>query len=229
MLAILVKIIGVFTSEIAKKLAEKISISKTDICSDLFRLYIALEELLQQATVTYQLFEEFVEYFNQLKDNDDFKLTMRYEARELLDCLKRYEKLLRKIFIKLKLIDDEGISIRLAKVPESSYTLFKRFFVEDLAPKFIADRTSNKYVLRLTVKKSKHEIVKFNKLGHISIDLEKLFNEGYLAYEIIEIGNKEMLADVLVECSNDLLALKNATEALRALIKSNCDLQKILS
>lgn len=229
MLSILIKIIEIFTSEIAKKLAGKLSTSKTDICSEILRLYIVLEELLQQATSAYQLFEEFINNFESLNNDSNFKQDLRYEARELLECLKRYEKQLKKVFIKLKLLDDTNLSIRLTEIPESSYTLFKRFFVDDLAPKFIADKSGKSYVLRLTVNRKKHLLVGTNKLGHISLDLEKLFSEGFLVYEINDFSSKSQRLNILQSCSSDLLKLKAVTESLKKLIKDNCDLKELLS
>jgi hypothetical protein len=227
-LAIVLRLIESFTSEISKRLLDRVLGPKTDVCRELFRLYVVLEELLQQATTSYQVFEHYVLNFDVLKNDPKYKLAMRQESRELVELLKRYEIHLKKVFLKLKLLDEADLSIKLAEIPESSYTLFKNYFVEDLAPRFIADGTGANYVLRITVNKTRHSLVDVNKLGHISLDLKHLFDNGHLVYEVIDFSNTQYVKQVLQNCSLDLLKLKEVMESLGGLIRNNCNLQELL-
>jgi len=227
MLTILLKLFETFTSEIAKRLVSIIGSSK-DVCRDLLRLYVVLEELLQQATSAYQVLEEYVNNFDVLKNDVEYRRAMRHEARELLAYLKRFEQHLKKVFLKLKLLDESDLSIKLAEVPESSYSLFKKHFVEDLAPRLIADKSGARYVLRLAVSKTEHSLVSVNKLGHISLDLDQHFKEGRLVYEVIDFSDKSKVSQVLDDCSQDLLQLEMVADSLRALVRNNCDLRKLL-
>jgi hypothetical protein len=229
MIEIIASITQIFISKIATKLTEKLEFSKKSVCKELFRLFVILEELLEQSTSAYQLLEEFVENYYSLYDDNDFKQKLRYEVKDLLNYLKRYEKQLKKVFTSLKLLDDNDLSIKLTEIPESSYTLFKSYFVDDLAPKFIADRSSNRYVLRIAVNKKKHSLVGTNNLGHISMDLERLFKDGYLGYEIIDFTTESQRLRILEACSADLLKLKEVNESLKKLLKDKCDIQSLLN
>jgi len=228
LLTILLKLFETFTAEIAKKFADKAIGSKPDVCRELIRLFVVLEELLHAATKAYQVFEHYVDNFDSYKDDFEYKRTMRQEGRELLGCLKRFETYLKKVFVKLELLDESNLSIRLVEVPESSYSLFKKHFVEDLAPRFIADRSGGKYMLRLARGKNDYSLVSTNNLGHLSLDLDRLFKEGALVYEVIDFNDQQRVSQVLSDCSTDLLKLKAVTESLKVLIRKNCDLKNIL-
>lgn len=113
-------------------------------------------------------------------------------------------------------------------MPDSSKDLFKTYFVDDLAPRFIADKTGSKYVLRLTTKNNNtHKLVDINQLGHVSLDLARLFKEGHLSHEVIDIRNKRKVSGFLREFSDDILKLKSTTELLQTLIRTHCKLGDI--
>ena len=60
------------------------------------------------------------------------------------------------------------------------------------------------------------------------MDLEQLHRDGYLTYERVDFEDKQRLRAILKDCSADLVLLKQTTDSLRDIIKSNCDLSKVL-
>lgn len=228
MFGALLELISVFATEITKKLAGKVVDAKSGICSELFRFYITLEELTQSATVLFESFQQYVTDFDNLSVDEEFKRSLRVEARRLLDSLKRFEDRLKALLIKLKLMDDSDVSIRLVKVPESSYSLFKKHFVDDLAPKFVADPSGHRYVLRVANTTGKHDLINHDKVGGVSIDLDQLFNEGHLTYEVVNFSDQVQVEQIIADCSNNLIQLNEVQRAFATLIRDNCDIEKVL-
>ena len=228
MLKILISFIETFTGEIAKHLAGKTTVSRSQVCKDLLRVYVALDELLQKSTVTYQTFETYVNAFDKLRDSTEYRIRIRQEFRDLVNTLKRFEDHLKSAFSTLKLVGGSELSVKLAKVPEASYSLFKKHFVDDLAPKFVADPLAHKYVLRVAVQRGQHELVNVDSMGNISLDLDQLFSNGQLDHEIIDFTDERKTGEVLRDCSDDLVRLSTVTQSLADLIKKNCDLRSIL-
>lgn len=227
MLAVLLKLIDAFSTEIGKRLATRLS-DRLDVCRSLLRLYVSLEELQAAAVAAYEDFEHYVSRFDELNVDGEFKLRLRTDVRALLEALKRFEEYMRRVFVKLDLLDDSDASLKLALVPESSYALFKKYLVEDLAPQVVANRQGTKYLLRLVTAKSSASLVNVNRLGHISVDLDSLFEEKVLVYELVDFDIRHDIAKVLEDCAEELLALNAAREALKALLRKNCDLHKVL-
>jgi hypothetical protein len=228
MIGILVKAIESFLSEAAKLLAGKAFKSQPSLCKEILRLYLSLEELTDKASVIYKSLESFTAQYEVLKNNKDLQIQIRQEARDLLDSLKRFEAELKGVFVKLKLVGGQELSVTLVKVPEASYTLFKKYFVEDLAPTFVADPEGRKYVFRIVVENQKYELVNSDKLGRLSLDLDRLFEEGKIGYAIIDFSDRQQTAQMLRDCRQDLSRLRAASESLAETLKQNCDLKTIL-
>jgi len=87
---------------------------------------------------------------------------MRTHTKLLFQTLTRFEDHLERVFTRLKVIGQGDLCIQLSQIPESSYGLFKKYFVNELAPRFVAGKDAEEYVLRITLHKGDEELVKTN-------------------------------------------------------------------
>ena len=163
-----------------------------------------------------------------LKENAEYKIRLRHELREFLNSLMRFEKYLKKVFVKLDLLDDSDVSIKIVQVPEASYSLFKEYVFDDVAPKFVADSTGTHYILRLATATGDRPLVNVNNLGHVSLDLDRLFKEGTLIYEMRDFDHLRDVKQVLHDSSAQLVQLRSVVNSVRTLIHANCDPRELI-
>jgi len=79
-----IKLIQVFVKELLKASATKLVNSRGSICHDLFRLYVALEDLSDAATTLYASFQRYLQDIETLGLSEDHKVTIRRNTRHLL-------------------------------------------------------------------------------------------------------------------------------------------------
>lgn len=207
----------------------KIIFAKLDrgVCRELRGLFDAAEELLQRAAAFHKLFERLAASPGQLGGNPDARQSLRRELKALLQTLARYEGRLKDVAAKLSLLDEEDLSIRLYSVSGSSESIFKTHFVKDLAPQFVANLPGTEYVLRRTKRRTGDDLVSINELGHISLDLQRLFKEGRLTYETVDLNNRGEVDAFLGDLSDGIKDLRSAKDSLRALILKHCKVEDL--
>jgi hypothetical protein len=198
------------------------------LCHELVRFYVSIEELLECATSCYHSFESYVHTFDVLKDDASFKQSVRRKTKEVLDSLKRFEGRLKSVFVKVKLMGEVQLAVNLVQVPESSYSLFKKYFVEDLAPKFLADASGTRYVIRIVKDTKEHPLLIRDNLGNVSLDLDDLFARGVLSHETIDFRDKIKVRQIIEDCSEELKRLSDIQESLGQLIRRHCQLAEML-
>jgi hypothetical protein len=194
----------------------------------IIRLYFTLEELLERATALHESVERYIDEFRVLQHDTDFMIRMREHTKLLLQTLTRFEDHLKSVFARLKVIGQGELCIKLSRIPESSYSLFKKHFVNELAPRFVAGKDAGRYVLRVAVHKGGEELVNVDKLGQASLDLSALFESRQLDYELFDFTDPDNTARLSHESRASLVTLKRVTDELGQAIRDNIDIQSLL-
>jgi|GEM_PF-4777434 len=233
MLEVVTSVINTLAAKIAEILLNPVvnpRLDKRNVCQNLGHLYFVSQLLSRQATRFHHAFENFTKATSN-DDNNEVKQKLRRELRELLNWLQKYEEHTREMFVALNLVndsEDNPLGSTFVAVPWSSARLFQKYFVDDIAPRFVANAPGSEYLLRTTINVTNHPVVEFDQLGRISIDLRKLFKEGHLSWEGIDISDKSKVSGFSQELAADIQKLEAATKRLGDIILKHCELGEIL-
>lgn len=223
MLDVFLELLEAFMSEIAKRLGDRVGPSRSNVCRELLRLFVASEELLQHALTVYGAVDSVAD------PSRDQGRGLRKEIRGLLHSLERFEERLRVIALQLDLLDESDVSIQLVQIPESSYALFKTYLAQDLAPRLVAERRGARYLLKVATSSADDvSLIHFDRVGHVSVDLNQLFREGVLRYELRDLERDSDREQLLSELQTELVRIRAAVDMVSTIIRKNCDLSRIL-
>ena len=117
--------------------------------------------------------------------------------------------------------------MKLLEVPEASHSLFKKYFVDDLAPRLVSSPGGDKYFLKIMRDRTTHNLINTNAIGHASLDLQTLFDEGVLAHEFIDFSDQKRFSLLKDECKDDLVLLETNFKSLARLLKENCKAEEL--
>jgi hypothetical protein len=197
------------------------------VCRELRGLFDSVEDLLQRARAFYKLFDRLAESPEKLKADPGAKQQLRNELKALLQALVRYEVRLKDVAVKLSLLDEGGLSLKLYDVPGSSADIFETHFVKALAPQYVANKDGTEYVLRRTERRTGESLVTIDELGHISLDMTRLFKEGRLTHETVDLSNRGDVDSFLVGLDKGIKDLESVQASLRALILKHCKVEDL--
>jgi hypothetical protein len=224
----LLAILKAFSEELAKRLAGSLAERPAKALQrSLLKMYVAADDLFGDYTAVVHLLMQHRDQLASSQDDEQVRLNLRQAMRELLGSLKRFERHLQECFGALRLLSGDDLTIGLAEVAVSSYNLFRTHFGTDIAPRFVAAPDTHEYMLRVTRRRQRVEIVDQTKIGTISLDLKKQFETGELSYSLVNINDGESVDRLIKDAKRDLADFKSVVDKLADLVRAHVDLSAL--